>query len=93
MSKDGNDSIHRKLWACNAIICINSRIDFVSICDKIWNKKIELQGELSYRKSGVWEGRRYQQKQIIGTEEFEDTKGVIRIRKSKKNRQHIGQKK
>jgi hypothetical protein len=41
----------------------------------------------------VWEGRRYQQKQIIGTEEFEDTKGVIRIRKSKKNRQHIGQKK
>jgi hypothetical protein len=27
------------------------------------------------------------------TEEFEDTKGVIRIRKSKKNRQHNGQKK
>ena len=26
-------------------------------------------------------------------EEFEDTKGVIRIRKSKKNRQCIGQKK
>jgi hypothetical protein len=26
-------------------------------------------------------------------EEFEDTKGVIRIRKSKKNRQHKGQKK
>ena len=26
-------------------------------------------------------------------EEFEDTKGVKRIRKSKKNRQHIGQKK
>jgi hypothetical protein len=26
-------------------------------------------------------------------EEFEDTKGVIRIRKSKKNRQHIDQKK
>ena len=26
-------------------------------------------------------------------EEFEDTKGVIRIRKSKKNRQHTGQKK
>jgi hypothetical protein len=26
-------------------------------------------------------------------EEFEDTKGVIRIRKSKKNRQHNGQKK
>jgi hypothetical protein len=25
--------------------------------------------------------------------EFEDTKGVIRIRKSKKNRQHNGQKK
>jgi len=25
-------------------------------------------------------------------EEFEDTKGVIRIRKSKKNRQHNGQK-
>jgi hypothetical protein len=24
-------------------------------------------------------------------EEFEDTKGVIRIRKSKKNRQHSGQ--
>jgi len=27
------------------------------------------------------------------SEEFEDTKGVIRIRKSKKNRQHNGQKK
>jgi hypothetical protein len=26
-------------------------------------------------------------------EEFEDTKGVIRIRKSKKDRQHNGQKK
>ena len=26
-------------------------------------------------------------------EDFEDTKGVIRIRKSKKNRQHNGQKK
>ena len=26
-------------------------------------------------------------------EEFEDTKGVIRIRKSKKNRQHNGQRK
>jgi len=26
-------------------------------------------------------------------EEFEDTKGVIKIRKSKKNRQHNGQKK
>ena len=26
-------------------------------------------------------------------EEFEDTKGVIRIRKQKKNRQHNGQKK
>jgi len=26
-------------------------------------------------------------------EEFEDTKGVIRIRKLKKNRQHNGQKK
>ena len=26
-------------------------------------------------------------------EEFEDTKGAIRIRKSKKNRQHNGQKK
>jgi hypothetical protein len=26
-------------------------------------------------------------------EEYEDIKGVIRIRKSKKNRQHIGQKK
>jgi len=26
-------------------------------------------------------------------EEFEDTKGVIRFRKSKKNRQHNGQKK
>jgi hypothetical protein len=26
-------------------------------------------------------------------EEFEDTKGVIRIRKSEKNRQHNGQKK
>ena len=29
---------------------------------------------------------------IIMKEEFEDTKGVIRIRKSKKNRQHNGQK-
>jgi hypothetical protein len=29
----------------------------------------------------------------IYLEEFEDTKGVIRIRKSKKNRQHNGQKK
>jgi hypothetical protein len=28
-----------------------------------------------------------------GREEFEDTKGVIRIHKSKKNRQHNGQKK
>ena len=30
---------------------------------------------------------------FIFTEEFEDTKGVIRIRISKKNRQHNGQKK
>jgi len=30
---------------------------------------------------------------IIFKEEFEDTKGAIRIRISKKNRQHIGQKK
>ena len=29
----------------------------------------------------------------FGKDEFEDTKGVIRIRKSKKNRQHNGQKK
>ena len=30
---------------------------------------------------------------IINQEEFEDTKGLIRIRISKKNRQHNGQKK
>jgi peptidyl-tRNA hydrolase len=30
---------------------------------------------------------------MMATEEFEDTKGVIRIPKSKKNRQHNGQKK
>jgi hypothetical protein len=30
---------------------------------------------------------------IKSEEEFGDTKGVIRIRKSKKNRQHNGQKK
>ena len=30
---------------------------------------------------------------ILELEEFEDTKGVIRIRKSKKNRQHNSQKK
>ena len=29
----------------------------------------------------------------IWTQEFEDTKGVIRIHKSKKNKQHNGQKK
>ena len=29
----------------------------------------------------------------VNEEEFEDTKGVIRIRKSKKNRQYNGQKK
>jgi hypothetical protein len=29
----------------------------------------------------------------LGIEEFEDTKGAIRIHKSKKNRQHNGQKK
>ena len=29
----------------------------------------------------------------VQSEEFEDTKGVIRIRKSKKNRQHNSQKK
>ena len=29
----------------------------------------------------------------VNEEEFEDTKGVIRIRKSKKSRQHNGQKK
>jgi hypothetical protein len=29
---------------------------------------------------------------MVSLEEFEDTKGVIRIRKSKKNRQHNGQK-
>jgi hypothetical protein len=32
-------------------------------------------------------------KNTKGREEFEDTKGVIRIRISKKNRQHNGQKK
>ena len=31
--------------------------------------------------------------ELARREEFEDTKGVIRIRKSKKNRQHNGQKK
>jgi hypothetical protein len=30
---------------------------------------------------------------LLLTEEFEDTKGVIRIHKSKKNRQHNGKKK
>ena len=30
---------------------------------------------------------------VLLQEEFEDSKGVIRIRKSKKNRQHNGQKK
>jgi len=30
---------------------------------------------------------------VTFTEEFEDTKGVIRIRKSKKDKQHNGQKK
>ena len=30
---------------------------------------------------------------VLGKEDFEDTKGVIRIRISKKNRQHNGQKK
>ena len=30
---------------------------------------------------------------MIYLEEFEDTKGIIRIRKSKKDRQHNGQKK
>jgi hypothetical protein len=30
---------------------------------------------------------------MIGQEEFEDTKGVIGIRKSTKDRQHNGQKK
>jgi hypothetical protein len=30
---------------------------------------------------------------MLFLEEFEDTKGVIRIRTSKKNRQHNGQKK
>jgi len=30
--------------------------------------------------------------EIFYKEEFEDTKGIIRIRKSKKNRQHNGQK-
>ena len=30
---------------------------------------------------------------FVVLEEFEDTNGVIRIRKSKKNRQHNGQKK
>ena len=29
---------------------------------------------------------------MIYLEEFEDTKGIIRIRKSKKDRQHNGQK-
>jgi hypothetical protein len=32
-------------------------------------------------------------KKEFSKEEFEDTKGVIRIRKSKKDRQHNGQKK
>jgi hypothetical protein len=30
---------------------------------------------------------------MLPEEEFEDTKGIIRIRKSKKDRQHDGQKK
>jgi hypothetical protein len=30
---------------------------------------------------------------VVKKEEFEDTKGVIKIRKSKKDRQHNGQKK
>ena len=30
---------------------------------------------------------------VLNEKEFEDTKGVIRIRKSKKNRQHNGQQK
>ena len=34
-----------------------------------------------------------QGKQRASSEEFEDTKGVIRIRKSKKNKQHNGRQK
>ena len=30
---------------------------------------------------------------VVKKEEFEDTKGVIKIRKSKKDRQHNGEKK
>ena len=36
---------------------------------------------------------RERKKEFVEEEEFEDTKGVIRIRISKKNRQHNGQKK
>ena len=38
-------------------------------------------------------GYNFNQCYFILKEEFEDTKGVIRIRTSKKNRQHNGQKK
>jgi hypothetical protein len=41
----------------------------------------------------VWQNTCVLKQENMIKEEFEDTKGVIRIRKSKKNRQHNDQKK
>jgi len=55
------------------------KIHVVSVCKKLLFASYLLQ--LKHRKLCIYK------------EELEDTKGVIRIRKSKKNRQHIAQKK
>jgi hypothetical protein len=44
------------------------------------------------KKQAVWRGSHMNNYSLVKYE-FKDTKGVMRIRKSKKNRQHNGQKK
>ena len=52
---------------------------------KIWNIQ---SAEKTLQLKTIWRNSQWNYE-----EEFEDTKGIIRIRKSKKDRQHNGQKK
>jgi hypothetical protein len=71
------------------VICSSTQI--IKIYAPI--QKIEKPNNLKFFRSKKQEALEGITKSQLRLEEFEDTKGVIRVRKSKKNRQHNEQKK
>ena len=75
-------------YFCNEFFSLDSIWNFLlAFLKLIWPSSYGFQDKKGQRQP-KWTNTHY-----ILYEEFEDTKGVIRIRKSKKNRQHNGQKK